>query len=293
MDRAELAAVLRTARTRVSPADVGLPAGSRRQVPGLRREEVAHLAGLSVDYVVRLEQGRGPKPSTQVLAALTRALRLSEDDRDLVFRLAGAAPPQPGHVPMLIRPSVLRLMDRMADLPALLLSTKSDVLAWNPLAAALLGDYSRWPPANRNIIRQRFLGTGPSRMTLDSADADKAADAEAAGCLRFAQARYPDDPELRRLVADLRAGSAQFEAGWQAGQTGRLHPATQTLEHPELGPLTLDRDNLHMAEGDQILIVYSAAPGTPAASQLDLLRVTGTEQFTDSAGLAAHSQPRQ
>ncbi|MBP2328953.1 hypothetical protein JOF56_009338 [Kibdelosporangium banguiense] len=119
-------------------------------------------------------------------------------------------------------------------------------------------------------------------MTLDSADADKAADAEAAGCLRFAQARYPADPELGKLIADLRSGSARFEAGWRAGQAGRLHPATQTLEHPELGRITLDRDNLHMAEGEQILVVYSAAPGTPAASQLDLLRVTGTEQFTGS-----------
>ncbi|WP_253798810.1 helix-turn-helix transcriptional regulator [Nocardia amikacinitolerans] len=131
-----------------------------RQVPGLRREEVAQLAGLSVDYIVRLEQGRGPKPSDQVLGALSRALRLSEPDRDLIFRLAGSEPPQAGRIPMLIRPSVLRLLDRMADLPALVLSAKSDVLAWNSLAAALFGDFSTRPPAQRNIMWQRFLGTG-------------------------------------------------------------------------------------------------------------------------------------
>src|SRR5690606_530557 len=140
VERAELATVVKTARSRLRRVDVGLAAGLRRQVPGLRREEVAQLAGLSVDYIVRLEQGRGPKPSDQVLGALVRALRLSDPDRDLVFRLAGSEPPHAGCVSMLVRPSVLRLLDRIPDLPAVVLSAKSDVLAWNPLAAALFGD---------------------------------------------------------------------------------------------------------------------------------------------------------
>ncbi|MGW4279809.1 helix-turn-helix domain-containing protein [Nocardia sp. NPDC004750] len=143
MDRTELAALLRQARERVHPVDVGLPAGSRRQVPGLRREEVAQLAGVSVDYVVRLEQGRGPRPSSSVLAALARALRLNDEDRTLLFQFAGAAPPQEGRIDMVVRPSVLRLLDRMADLPALVLSAKADLLAWNPMATALLGDFLR------------------------------------------------------------------------------------------------------------------------------------------------------
>ncbi|KOX35168.1 XRE family transcriptional regulator [Saccharothrix sp. NRRL B-16348] len=277
VDRAELAAVLRTARSRVKPADVGLPAGPRRQVPGLRREEVAQLAGLGVDYVIRLEQGRGPKPSTQVLSALARALRLSDDDRDTLFRLADSAPPQAGRVPVLVRQSVLRLLDRMSDLPALVLSAKSDVLAWNPLATALLGDFSELPPERRNLIRQRFLGTGVGRVTL-SPDSDSAADCVA--CLRTAQARYPRDPDLARLVADLRAGSARFDGLWRAGRSGRLRAGRTTIEHPDLGPLTLDCDVLLVPESDQTLLVYSAAPGTPSASALGLLRVTGLEQFS-------------
>ena len=277
VERAELAAVLRTARSRVKPADVGLPAGPRRQVPGLRREEVAQLAGLGVDYVIRLEQGRGPRPSPQVLSALARALRLSEDDRDTLFRLAGSAPPQAGRVPMLVRPSVLRLLDRMSDLPALVLSAKSDVLAWNPPATALFGDFSELPPARRNLIRQRFLGTGIGRITL-SPDSDSAADC--VGCLRTAQARFPDDPDLERLVADLRTGSTRFDSLWQAARSGRLRAGSTTITHPELGPLTLDCDVLLVPEADQTVLVYSAEPGTSSASALELLRVTGLEQFT-------------
>lgn len=277
MDRAELAAVLRTARSRVRPADVGLPAGPRRQVPGLRREEVAHLAGLGVDYVIRLEQGRGPRPSTQVLGALARALRLDDDDRDTLFRLAGAAPPQAGRVPTLVRPGVLRLLDRMSDLPTLVLSAKSDVLAWNPLATALFGDFSELPPARRNLIRQRFLGTGVGRVAL-SPDSDSAADC--VGCLRTAQARYPDDPDLARLVADLCTGSERFADLWQAARSGRLRSGSTTVDHPELGPLTLDCDVLLVPEADQTVLVYSAEPRTPSASALALLRVTGLEQFT-------------
>lgn len=277
MDRAELAAVLGTARSRVKPADVGLPAGPRRQVPGLRREEVAQLAGLGVDYVIRLEQGRGPRPSPQVLSALARALRLSDDDRDTLFRLAGSAPPQAGRVPTLVRPSVLRLLDRMSDLPALVLSAKSDVLAWNPLATALFGDFSELPPARRNLIRQRFLGTGIGRITL-SPDSDSAADC--VGCLRTAQARYPDDPDLARLIADLRSGSTRFDGLWQAARSGRLRAGSTTIKHPDLGPLTLDCDVLLVPETDQTVLVYSAEPGTSSASALELLRVTGLEQFT-------------
>jgi transcriptional regulator with XRE-family HTH domain len=277
VDKAELAAVLRTARSRVKPADVGLPAGPRRQVPGLRREELAQLAGLGVDYVIRLEQGRGPTPSPQVLSALARALRLGDDDRDTLFRLAGSAPPQAGRVSMLVRPSVLRLLDRMADQPALVLSAKSDVLAWNPLAAALFGDFSELPPARRNLIRQRFLGTGIGRISL-SPDLDSAADC--VGCLRTAQARYPHDPDLARLVAELRAGSARFDSLWQAGRSGRLRSGSTAITHPELGPLTLDCDVLLEYEADQTVLVYSAQPGTPESSALELLRVTGLEQFT-------------
>ncbi|MEU8899631.1 helix-turn-helix transcriptional regulator [Nocardia sp. NPDC048505] len=278
MDKAELAIVLRTARSRLTPADVGLTGGHRRQVPGLRREEVAHLAGLSVDYIVRLEQGRGPRPSEQVLRALTRALRVSESDRDLIFRLAGGEPPQAGHIPLVIRPSVLRLLDRMADLPALLLSAKSDVLACNPLAAALFGDYSAHPPAERNLLWQRFLGSGLDRL-VTTPEADAADAVDCVGCLRTVHAKYPDDPGLTRLLTELRTGSARFDELWRAGRSGQLRSRSVTLAHPELGTLELDCDVLLVPEADQTVVVYSPAPGTPSASALDLLRVTGLQRF--------------
>ncbi|MFC9998904.1 helix-turn-helix transcriptional regulator [Nocardia sp. NPDC127526] len=278
MDRTELATVLRTARSRLAPGDVGLPAGSRRQVPGLRREEVAMLAGVSVDYIVRLEQGRGPKPSDQVLGALARALRLDEDDRNLMFRLAGSAPPAEGRIPMLIRPSVYRLLDRMADLPVVVLSAKSDVLAWNPLAAALFGDFSEWPPIERNIIYQRFLGSGLGRAWLTPEEEAATAD-YCVGCLRSVSARYPDDPDLAHLVGELRARSPRFDELWRAGRSHQLRSSTKTIGHPELGRLTLDCDTLLVPDSDQTVIVYSAAPGTREATALDLLRVTGLEQF--------------
>ncbi|MBF6225984.1 helix-turn-helix domain-containing protein [Nocardia abscessus] len=278
MDRTELAALLKQARDRVRPGDVGLPAGPRRQVPGLRREEVAQLAGVSVDYIVRMEQGRGPRPSSSVLAALARALRLNDEDRALLFQFAGAAPPQQGRIDMEVRPSVLRLLDRMADLPALVLSAKADVLAWNPMAAALLGDFSAWPPAQRNIIWQRFLGTEPGRVAMTPAEADNAASFSVAD-LRGARARYPDDPGLLRLISELRSRSPRFEQLWTARRSGQWRSATKTIDHPDFGSLRLDCDTLLVPDTDQAVVVYSAAPGSREASALEVLRVTGPRTF--------------
>ncbi|MFJ8748390.1 helix-turn-helix transcriptional regulator [Streptomyces sp. NPDC102441] len=278
MDRLELARVLKAARARIVPEEVGLPAGPRRRVAGLRREEVAQLAGLSVDYVVRLEQGRGPRPSAQVLTALTQALRLETDERDQVFRLAGSAPPLAGRVEMSVRPSVLRLLGRLTDLPALVLSARSDVLAHNPMADALLGDLSRWTGRQRNIIWQRFLGTARTRVAL-APDEDEATAQQAVGTLRTALSRYPDDPDLRSLVDELLAGSERFRAMWEEGLSAVRRSMPKTVDHPDLGKLVLDCDTLMLPDTDQSMIVYSAAAGTREASALDLLRVTGTERM--------------
>lgn len=280
MDRTELAALLRQARSRTQPREVGLPAGVRRQVPGLRREEVAQLAGISVDYVVRLEQGRGPRPSTAVLTALARALRLNDNDRALLFQLGGAAPPQPGHIAMVVRPSVLRLLDRMADLPALVMSAKGDVLAWNPMATALLGDFSALPAAHRNMIWQCFLGTETGRIR-HTPEEFRILGVYGVGTLRSAKARYPTDPELDRLINELRTHSTQFEQLWRERPSGLWRDATKIIEHPELGRLVVECDTLLIPDTDQTLVVYSAEPNTPAASALDLLRVTGTQQFSE------------
>jgi transcriptional regulator with XRE-family HTH domain len=276
-DRSELARVLKRARERLQPADVGVPAGYRRRVPGLRREEVAQLAGVSVDYVVRLEQARGPHPSRSVLAALARALRLDNDQRDELFNLAGTPPPPPGRIDDVVRPSVLRLIDRFEDLPTMVLSAKGDMLAWNPIAAALLGDWSRLPLRRRNINWQRFLGTN-SRVAMTD-DEREATAAQSVASLRGAVARYPDDPGLAVLVADLRAGSPDFVRLWAAGSAKPWRNHRKTIEHPSVGRITLDCESLHVPDADQMVVVYSAEPGTADADALALLRVVGTQDM--------------
>ena len=284
MDRPELARVLVRARTALSPQDVGLPAGNRRRVPGLRREEVAQLAGVSTDYVVRLEQGRGPQPSTQVLAALARALRMDDDERDQLFHLAGSAPPLPGRVDEHVRPSVQRLLDRLADLPTMVLSARGDILAWNAMASALLGDWSIVPRRQRNIIWQRFLGApDPRRSRVAMSDEERAQTAaQSVASLRATAARYPGDPSVRDLVRELRRGSPAFEELWLAGGSGTWTMSRKTIEHPSLGLITLDCDSLHVLDCDQSVIVYSAEPGSPEAESLALLRVLGTQWMDGS-----------
>ncbi|MBZ2198369.1 helix-turn-helix transcriptional regulator [Occultella gossypii] len=278
MNRNELAALLRRARERVRPEDVGLPAGSRRRVPGLRREEVAQLAGLSVEYIVRLEQGRGPHPSTQVLQALSRALRLPDPERDQLYVLADAAPPRPGQIQMTVRPGLLRLLDRLTDLPGLVLSAKSDVLAWNPMATALLGDLSRWPDRERNIIWQRFMGAEAGRVAMAPEELE-AVKVTSVATLRTAMARYPEDLPLHRLIKGLRRGSAEFERLWGEGHTCDWQSLTTTVDHPDLGRIVLDSDTVSMPCADQSMVIYSATPGTPAAQALALLRVTGSQDL--------------
>ncbi len=277
MDRPGLADALRAYRSRLAPGDVGMAAGTRRRVAGLRREEVAMLAGISVDYLTRLEQGRGPTPSDLVLAALARALRLSDDERDHLFRLAGSAPPLPGHIVSVPRASTLRLLERITDLPAILLDAKGDIIAWNALATALLGDFSSWPPGNRNVAWQRFLGDG-GRVSND-ADEDERSAMETVASLRLVAASYPHDPGLRRLLDELRAGSGRFRALWDEGRVAVRRSSRKSVDHPQLGRLALDCDVLHLPDVDQRLIVYSAAPGTPEADALALLRVIGLQDL--------------
>lgn len=281
MDRTELGVTLRTWRERLRPADVGLPAGVRRRTPGLRREEVAGLAGMSVDYLTRVEQGRGPRPSEAVLGGLARALRLTDAERDHLFDLAGAAPPAPGRIRSAVRPSVLRLMDRFTDLPAVLLDAKCDVLAWNPLAAALLGDLSAVPHAQRNVAWQAFLGSGRVEV---SPDGRERLDRAIVSDLRRTAARYPADPGLARLIAELRAESDRFERLWTLRELDERHGDTKRIRHPELGVLELDCNVLHVHGDDQTLLVYSAAPGSRAAEALALLGVVGLQQV----GAPAH-----
>lgn len=286
MNRAALASRLRHARERVSPEDVGLPAGPRRRTPGLRREEVAILAGISVDYVVRLEQGRGPVPSTSVLEALARALRLDAAERETLFHLAGSLPPGPDAIRMHVRPSVLRLIDRFHDVPVILLSAKGDVLAWNALSSALHGDWSALHPARRNLLRLRFLPDprDAPRSTVGEADSERESTAaQIVARLKSTAARYPADAGLAVLIGDLCGGSPEFARLWAGDAVGGWPGHAKTVVHAELGPLVLDCDTLEIPGDDQQLIVYSAAPGTREAEALALLKVIGTQRLTSPA----------
>ena len=276
-DRAELAAFLRRRRARVQPADVGLEAGQRRRTPGLRRQEVAQLAGMSVDYYIRLEQGRGPRPSRQMIAAISRALRLSHDEGAYLHHLAGEAPgPPPGPVRD-VRPGVLHLLGRLDDTPAIVCDAKYDVLAWNPMAAALLGDFSALPPGDRNVVWRFF--TDPDARARHDADGARRFARESVADLRAASARYPGDSGVRRLVGRLLAASTEFRDLWAEQDVQVRRSAHKRLRHPAVGWLDLDCEALHDPDRDQWVVLYTAPPGTPSHDALRLLKVVGTQDL--------------
>ena len=239
------------------------------------------LAGMSVDYVTRLEQGRATHPSPQIVEALARALRLSRDERDHLFRLAGLAPPGPRTVPAYITPSVQRLLDRLTGTPVAVYDAAWTLLMANAPYAALMGDPSGWRGNERNAVWRHFLGPGTrARHTPHSLRAFEAA---LVADLRTASGRYPADRRLRRLITELRAGSDRFAALWDAGAVGRHEAARKTIDHPQAGPLTLDCDVLTVAGSDLRIMIYTAEPGTEDAERLALLTVLGTQTLAGPA----------
>ena len=279
MDHDELARCLRTWRDRLTPGEVGLPAGGRRRAPGLRREEVAQLAGLSVDYLARLEQGRAAHPSPSVLAPLARALRLADDERAHLFRVAGQAEPLAGQINRHITPGVQRVLDRLADVPVVVMDAAWTVVAANPLAVALVGDGARKEdPRDRNIAWRHFTGA-PSRFARDPEE-DARLEVEAVADLREALGRYPDDAPLRALIADLREASPRFAELWEQRPVARRSASRKTILHPEVGAITLDCDVLTVRDSDLRLIVYTAAPSSPEAGALALLATIGLQAFS-------------
>lgn len=272
MATTEFGHTVRRWRDRVSPEDAGLPAGGRRRAAGLGREELALLAGISVDYVTRLEQGRSANPSEQVVEALCRALRLSSAEREHLFHVAGLVPPGQGTVPAYITPSVQRMLDRLTAAPVAVSDAAWTLLLANPLYTALMGQYHG---SERNAVWRTFLGSGSRvRHTPQSRRALETAQVSA---LRATAIRYPADQRVRRLVAELRAGSARFAELWDSGAVGRHEASRKTIDHPQVGALTLDCDVLSVAGSDLRIMIYTAEPGTRDAERLALLGVLGTQ----------------
>jgi transcriptional regulator with XRE-family HTH domain len=260
-NRAELAAFLRARRARLSPRQAGLSeAGGpgRRRTPGLRRQEVAQLAGMSVDYYIRLEQGRGPHPSRQVLSALARALMLTADERDYLFRMAGESPPLVPGPSREISPGIRHLLDSLPVTPAYVVDAAYNVLAWNHLATYFIGDLSGYE--DRNMIRWTFRRTPADVMWTDEhfVRFTRATVAD----LRAAYARYPGDPAIDQLVTEMLALSPPFAQMWAEHEVEVRGPMLKHIDHPQAGPLEFECQVLHVTDAGQRLIAYCAAPGS-------------------------------
>ncbi|MGW4405468.1 helix-turn-helix transcriptional regulator [Nonomuraea sp. NPDC004702] len=273
MNRDELAGFLRSRRARVTPSDVGLPGGGRRRTPGLRRQEVAQLAGMSIDYYIRLEQGRGPHPSRQVLGALGRALMLDQDERAHLFRLAGQVLETP-RIREDVPAGTLHLLAFLEDVPAYVLDARYDLRAWNPLAGMLMGDLDSLPPDGRNVIRWVFRSPGIAEHLSDE-EKSRFARASVAD-LRVAAGRYPDDRALQALVAEMLALSPEFAELWARHEVEVRREQRKQVTHPVVGTIDAICQVLPVPDRDDLrLVLYTTEPGSPSHRALrDLRRLT-------------------
>jgi transcriptional regulator with XRE-family HTH domain len=264
---------LRARRAAVRPADVGLPPGiGRRRTPGLRREELAALAGVSIDYYVRLERGRETHPSPSVVEALADALRLDEEERGFLRELAiraGRHAPGPRPVPSRrVRPTVTQLLETLRPNPAYVVSRTRDLLAANPPGLRLLHGITDWPEQRRNTVRYVFLHPAARTLWVDW-------EQKAMGCvaqLRAVAGADPDAPDLAALVAELSSESPDFDRLWERYEVGTIGGGTKTLRHPEVGTMTLSHEGLSLSRAEgQRLVVYMASPGSPDHDAMTLL----------------------
>ncbi|MFJ6724442.1 helix-turn-helix domain-containing protein [Streptomyces sp. NPDC091281] len=275
--RAELSEFLRTRRARLKPEDVGLPDyGRHRRVPGLRREELAQLAGVSVAYYTRLEQGNGRNVSAEVLDSIARALRLSDAEHAHLTHLAKpkqhkkktAARGRP------TRPALQQMLDLMDGMPAYVVGRRSEILVWNRMAAALFGDWGDLPPAERNWARLAFLRPDYRELFVDWEQ--KAIDIVCT--LRMDAGCYPDDPRLSALVGELSVKSADFRRLWATHDVKEKSHGVKELRHPLVGELSLRFEGFQLlGDPEHSLVTYFAEPGSPSAEALRLLASWGTD----------------
>ncbi|GAA0463221.1 DNA-binding protein [Paractinoplanes deccanensis] len=279
----ELGGFLRSRRERIRPEEVGLAPGPRRRVPGLRRDEVAVLAGASVEYYTELERGAGSQPSDQMLAALARALRLSHDERDHLYRLANRPIPQRGGTASHVHPAMLDLLTRIDGTPAMVSTDLHTVLVQNPLAVAMLGDLCahrgraasflyRWftDPASRQIYPREDLAPQSRSFVAD---------------LRAAVGRRsPGDAEAAELVDELLRESPEFRSLWAGQEVEVRRDERKRILHPTVGLLDLHTLSLFSEDGRQRLLWFTPRAGTDTAEKLALLTVVGTEAMPTVAG---------
>lgn len=278
MTSPELGIQLRAWRDRLTPEAVGLPRTPRRRTAGLRREEVAALAGVSGDYLVRLEQGRARHPSVQVVQALVQALRLNDEEEDRLYRMAGHLPPTSGRMVREITPSIMRIIDRLGETPVTVIDAAWETVLQNPAANALFGDVSGETGRGRNRAWRTFMDVpGMGRLeaqTRSMVERDVVAD------LHAALIRLPEDLALASLVADLREASPRFAELWETTPARVRGAQRKTIDHPIVGRMTVDCDVLTVHGSDLQIVTFSAEPGTPDADALSLAIVMGFEELS-------------
>ncbi|AHH99083.1 helix-turn-helix transcriptional regulator [Kutzneria albida] len=268
---AELADFLRTRRARLRPEDVGLVADGRiRRVPGLRREELARSAGISTEYYTRVEQGRAGNISREILDAIATALLLDEVERSHLDDLCAGGSPRRNGVsrPQQVRPGLLQLLDTLGHVPAFILGRRTDVLASNQLARALITDFSALPARKRNFAH--FLFLDPAARPLFS-DWERIA-ADTAAVLRMEAGRHRHDHRLADLIGELMLRVPEFNGWWASHHVRQRSHATKRCRHPVVGELSFDYEALQLpGEPEQTLCVYTVKPGSPTQDSLRLL----------------------
>ncbi|MFI6564150.1 helix-turn-helix transcriptional regulator [Streptomyces sp. NPDC050534] len=272
----ELGAFLRSRRERIRPEDVGLVAGPRRRVPGLRRDEVAQLAGASVDYYNEIERGAGSQPSQQMLAALARALRLTSDERDYLYRLADRPVPAHGGPHSHVHPGMTDLLTRLTSTPAQVITDLHVTLVQNPLAVALLGDQSAFRGHHASLVYRWFTDPAARRL-YPEADHDTQSRTFVADLRAAAARRDAKDLQARTLIADLNTRSPEFAALWEQHEVAVRRGDRKRINHPTLGLLEVNCLTLFSEDGRQRLLWFTPAPGTDSADKLELLAVIGTQ----------------
>lgn len=273
-----LAEALRAWRDRAGAGATAPPKRSRRQVPGLRREELAQLAGVSVDYLIRLEQGRAVNPSPPVLDALADALRLGADERRTLYALAGVAPRPRGAMPRDVPLAVQRLVDHLADTPVAVCTPAWDLLRVNPLYAALFGDPAAWSPRERNLVWRQFHGAG--KWVHPNADDRDGYQRELVSDLRLATNAYPEDAGLMDLVRALR-DLPDFAADWDRFEVRPRTSGRNTAQHDAIGFITLDCNIVTLAADDLKMLIMTAVPDTADALKLQFLQQPTVQHPTE------------